>query len=191
MCSADSRRDRGFTLVEMLVVTSIVMAVFMSVTVSLFQGLQFFQRLDGTAKAIDTAFFFEKLTSDLRSATASSDITASRDGSIRFSGLLPTPVFTDAALNLAHARGVEIHYWLDGETGRVFRKQSDPQYHSADEKTDLMLENVHALAFALNDENQGKINCVSVEFSQNNHNRLLDYKKDIRIPSRYAAAFKS
>ena len=152
MCPTDRRRC-GFTLVELLIASALLLAASLTVIVFMSQGIRIFARLSGAAQEEAAAICMVKMTRDLRGMTAYSLIPfVGKPDFVEFAALEdvsdaggfpdPSPVAVSWRFDAERARIVRevirsqtfeqpaaarAETALDGVTGLAFEYEGDPQ----------------------------------------------------------------
>ena len=189
---AEKERSAGFTLVEVLLVASLSVVVFLSITNSFILGTKIFSKLIDLSQYEDMSFFMERLTADLRNCAVSSPLEVPVSKSkLLFQTLMPDDKVTEPLSYLWTGRPLQVVYWLDEGTHQISRNQSDPLFHLIPEKTDVIVKNVKSLKFEVLDSGEGKPDRLRAQLEVVVNQSVHTFKKEIRIPSRYVNAFKS
>jgi prepilin-type N-terminal cleavage/methylation domain-containing protein len=121
-------RRRGFTLIEMLLVSALLATLSLAIFLCLSNGLKLWQRTQQALLQEDAAIFFDKFSGDLRNAFSFS--TLAIDGQ-EYSFAFPTVVWMKA--DRGSARSAEeyvdqlgrVRYAFDGAEGTVTRQQAN------------------------------------------------------------------
>ena len=117
------RSSKGFTLIEMLLVTSLLAMTGLAVYHSLANGLKVWQAGNRYTQEQDIALFFEKIGQDLRNATDYSLIEfEGKENTLSFATIVRTPA-RDQAGYISQIGRVE--YQFDSLKGMILRRQFD------------------------------------------------------------------
>ena len=121
-------RKRGFTFIEMLLVTALMAALSLAVFLCLSNGLKLWQRTQQALLQEDVAIFFDKFSADLRNAFSFSTLTV--DGR-EYSFAFPTIVWmrTDRGSAEAAEKFMDqigrVRYFFDPADGILARQQAN------------------------------------------------------------------
>ena len=177
----------GFTLIEILIVISLLSAVSLAVTASLIQGLRVFNRfnlvLDGEGKA----FLMEKLTRDLKNSVPYSLVPwkITRD-SLSFAS-----VPFEAGEGRESFAGMPSHiiYQWDYDRKEIVRIQNDFPFNSAVFKKEVLAGHVQSLKFDVARENEeAPPTRITVLIEDGDPLKPQLLKKEILIPCGYREA---
>ena len=172
---------KGVTLVELLLVTALLSAVFVGLGLSFVMGLRVFDRVTRLSADEGVYFFFEKITTDLKNYAS-------------YHALAPRPskdslVFaTFKPQDETSALPMEVQYRWDARNHEVIRAESDPVYHAFDPKSESVASGVRNLSFSYTNAEDGSMDSVSVTVEIQDGRDTRTFEKKIMIPSRYALA---
>ncbi len=180
---------KGLTLIEMLIVTSLIAIVAIAVSSAFLQGNRIFENLREVKTREDIAFFIEKVTRDLRSSI---NYTAS-------DGTFTERKLSFSAVNERHSKSVgplgaalvEVTYRYDMNKNAVFREEREYYSHkSAKNNTEeLVLDGIDRVKFTASYDPTKmdklfprKIN-LEITCADDNDNKVIT--KDILLPGAY------
>jgi prepilin-type N-terminal cleavage/methylation domain-containing protein len=110
---------KGFTLVELLIVTALISVISLAIYTTFSNGVKIWQRMDREVLEEDLDIFFERFTSDVRNAFGFTGIAFSgKEDSLEF----PTLV---NSLSLGINTVGQVMYSYDHTAGRLKRKERD------------------------------------------------------------------
>jgi prepilin-type N-terminal cleavage/methylation domain-containing protein len=122
------RTNRAYTLVEILIVSSLIAVVSLAVFRSFSNGLKLWGRAERLNNEADVAILFDKMAEDLKSVSLISGIPFKGTGTkVSF----PTIVLTKADPRSSRAQEElvdqigAVQYRFDAESHRVFRRQAN------------------------------------------------------------------
>jgi len=138
-----SRKNRGFTLVEMLVVTVILAVISMTLYTTFSKGIMIWQRINRQIPEEDLNIFFDRFTTDLTNSFNFKPIGfLGREYSLEFATLVDSPRLQNRTVG-------KVAYTYDPQGGVVNRIQMD--YSSAYNQENIarqqLLRNVRSLKF--------------------------------------------
>ncbi len=175
-----NKANRGFTLVELLLVVSLAAAAFGAMSASLMTGFNVYRRLHDVTMNEEPALLFEKISSDMRNSCDYSIIAFSlNDDSVTMATMLKESV----ASGLAALRPVQVSYSWDADKKTVTRVETDPAFSQIPERVQVLAKNV--AAFKLSYPESGH---VSVYLTLENNGKMREFIKKIYMPSRYAVS---
>ena len=181
------RGHRGFTLIEMLLAVSIASAILLVVSVSLFQGMKIFSRIQNLSEQQEIVFFFDEVTRDLRNSISYSQapFSSSKD-SLSFAALVP--MAGDAHESAVFLWPVKLfNYRFDAEKKQAVRTVTTIPKEETRGKTEVMLNGISSLQFetSILSGNMPSRVTVSVGYGEEAHAHLL--KKHILVPVGFRA----
>ena len=176
------RSPRGFTLIELLLAASLLLAVFSAIGASFIQGARIFSRFEYLSAQENTAFFFERITHDLKNCTPSVfapfSVAASKD-SVSFATLVSVPVEGD---NLFDARLVQVAYRYDKDNREILRIENDPFAGPDRQRTDVLVKNISSLKFSFFPEEAKFPSRVDFEAGFDSPSGERTFEKSVLIP---------
>lgn len=180
-----SHAAHAFTLMEVLIVLSLLTAVSLAVMTSFLQGIKVFSRFRGAEDGMEQSFLIEQLTHDLKNGADYSLLPwVLSKNTISFASV---PTVDENAENASDVLPSRVIYRLDPEKNEVIRAQSFPPYDGLAVQTSVLAHGVRSMVFDVVRDNEEKIPSrvsVSIEYGDASHPHFL--KKDILIPVGYA-----
>ncbi len=124
------RKTTGFTVVEMLLVISLMSVVGLSVYNCLANGLKIWQRGSQAIVEEDVSIFLDKLKSDLHNCIFYSQIRfLGQSNKLIFASLVRTPLDTKKQGQDRHDDYTDeigaVEYYFDADKGKVYRRQAN------------------------------------------------------------------
>ena len=174
------KNRRGFTLLETILVVSLLSVVSLAIMPSFLQGLRVFDRFATVSEDMELAVLIERLTHDLRNGIEYSPVPwSSSAASLNFPSMTAqTPADNDIVPTL-------IGYRYDADTKKVIRSSSLYPYNAVSENR-VLAGNVQSLQFDLIRNREDKAPSrvtVSVQYGDGTDTRF--FKKSIVIPASY------
>ena len=178
------QNKRGFTLIEILVVVTLLAMTAFAITTSFIQGIKIYDRFNGMQEEEEKIFFIEHLTRDLKNGTNYSRIvwSASKD-------YLSFPSIAAEAGEGSGITGglpVGISYQFNPERKEIFRTESNFPYDPDHTSRRVAATGIHSLKFDLlrdSEESMPSRVTVTLEYGDAAHPKIL--KKLIMIPVSY------
>jgi len=175
----------GFTLLEMLLVTSIILTLAVTLSGTLLQGSRVFKKIMNVRIYDETGFLIEKLTRDLKNSFDHSLISyAGEKSRLSFSRVITGSAKSD---NLFDGIPVRVTYFLDRVQNQVKRVQSP--FFGLDDgqkpQTQILASNIKNLKFNVDQEDDALPFTVTVEITYGGQSQKQVLRKDISIPKYY------
>ena len=172
-------RDRGFTLIEILLAIMLILAVSATITSSFFQGIRVYERLRHVSDQAEAALFFERITRDLKnSVVIASSPFSTTENSISF----VTWASADLESGLDSLTDpLQVTYRLDQDAGCVVRAESDP-FSAKLKKEQTVLQGVQSFEIHLEGDNAGSPARVIFFVENGASGNRYSYRKDIVVP---------
>ena len=182
--TTDRTGAAGFTLIEILLVISLLSLTSLAVMSTFLQGIKIFGRMSGMNDEFAQAFFMEQLEHDLKNSANYSLIpwTVS-ENALSFGSL---PVLAGSDDPMAAGIPVRIDYRYDQQGKRVIRSKTSFPYNPGSEDSAVVAENAQSLRFDVlrdSEESPPSRVTISIGIGGASHSRLL--KKEITIPVSY------
>jgi prepilin-type N-terminal cleavage/methylation domain-containing protein len=147
------RNKKGFTLIEMLLTTAVLLALAGTVATAFFQGQKFFRHLNESRTYKDLAIFLEKITRDLKNSTPNASIPFVRS---RQQISFPTLLTQDGTAEIGD-EGIPATavYYYDANSKRVIR---EVRKRAAPDKPErqVVMNGVETLSFEVLPEEASK-----------------------------------
>lgn len=138
------RKNRGFTLIEMLIVSLIMSVISLGLYVTLNSGIKVWQRINNQQLAAeDVNIFFDKFASDLRNSLPFTDINfIGTENGLSFPSIIKSQRLKVRTIG-------QVLYAYDSRTGLLNRQQKDySQIYNLEEVTpSATLKNIKSLLF--------------------------------------------
>ncbi len=136
------RRNKAFTLIEMLIVTAMLSVVSLAVYATFNNGIKIWQRINQEMPAEEVDIFFEKFTSDLRNSLKVSNISSSgKEDEFELPALV-----NSRRLGMTIGK---VRYRFDYAKGALTRQRMDYSdiYNGESGIEEILLRNVKSLKF--------------------------------------------
>lgn len=185
MSALSPLRDRaGFTLLEILLVVSLLAVVAGAVMASFVQGARLFERLNVSLADEENAFVLEKLSRDLKNGVRYSLVPWEvRDDSISF------PSLPAAAGDPADAVPVRVEYRIDPARREIVRTETAYPYDRTAGRSEVVGRRMQSLSFAvIRESEESAPSDVTVSVEYGDPQRLKFLKKHLIIPCGYREA---
>ncbi len=136
------RKNKGFTLIEMLIVTAMLAVVSLAVYATFDSGIKIWKRVNQEMPSEDMDIFFDKFTSDLRNTLKAGNISPSGQ-----KDEFELPVLVNSR-RLGISPG-KVRYRFDHAKGGVIRQRMDYSdiYDGGSGSEELSMRNVKSLKF--------------------------------------------
>lgn len=138
------RRNRGFTLIEMLMVSLIMSIISLGLYVTLNSGIKVWQRINNQELAAEEVnIFFDKFALDLRNSLSFTTINfIGTENGLSFASIIKSQRLEGRTIG-------QVLYTYDSRTGLLNRQQKDySQIYNAEEAApSAMLKNIKSLVF--------------------------------------------
>lgn len=174
------KKRSGFTLIEVLIATVLFLSILICAGSGLFQGIRLYEKLISVSQDEKLAFFFERLTKDLKNSTDYSECAFSTNGtSVSFATLKNSG---EVGENYFEARPVKVTYRFDSKLGEIHRNEKNLIENTLERK-EILISNLEAFNLSvLGDEKAvfPQSIFVQVVFSSKK------YQKRISIPLHHA-----
>lgn len=177
----------GFTLVEILVVLSLLTATATAVMTSFMQGLKVFNRFNGSQDELEKTFLLEQMTHDLKNGAHYSLVPwhIAKD-SLSFASV---PSVSENSSTGFDALPASIQYRFDPEKKEVTRTINFFPFQPSSAETQVLAEGVRSMTFGVLREDDQKAPSrvsVSLEYGDESKPRLLI--KEMTVPVGYTEA---
>lgn len=145
-------KRRGFSLLEMLLVTALVAVISLSVFLCLSNGLRLWSRMQRVKTAEAIAFFFDRFSSETANAFLFSTLPLQGENS---SFVFPTIIYSRTDTKSSRSAEVSgeqigvVGYFYDSASGEILRRQADYglALHGAWHPSVRIVSGVNALRF--------------------------------------------
>ncbi len=181
MRSADLKAQRGHTLIELILVMSLVVMTVVTASTSFTMGTKLFQKIAASTQQEAGMFFLSRLTNDLQNVVVDEE----RPFTLKPHEIIFATLKDDQAISVPYqypyARPFQVMYEWDRDTLRVRRVSRDNYFGEVPTQDEVVLEGVTSFKFTSWGEDPGQPKQVTVTFEAQDgvHKRL--YKKDILL----------
>ena len=174
----------AFTLIEILIVVSLLTMTSLAVMTSFLQGIKIFNRFNDSQDGLEKAFLIEKLTHDVKNSANDPKVpwVVSTD-SLSFASVSTVSSKEEDAAGVLPAR---IRYYFDPEKKAVIRTEVSFPFDRASAQSEVLAESIQSLKFNIlrdNEEKPPSRVTVTLEYGDAPDMRIL--KKDILVPIGY------
>ena len=187
------RPARGFTLIEMLIVCSLMALISIGIYAIFNNGLRIYKRVSQAVPEEDLAIFFDKFAYDVRNTFTYSTLSFSGDQySLEFAALLNSPALHSLSPG-------KVSYFFDREQGVLFRRQRDISqlYTRGEGQVVALLHNVKDARFTYyyydKEEKEYSWNniwteekklprAVRIEMQWDNGSQINEFRRTVGIP---------
>ena len=174
--------NKGFTLIEILLVVSLLMVMGASVTTSFLHGIRVYQRLNYVHQEEELAFLMERVTHDLKNAVNYSSIPFSgSEQSISFATLIQELLHQSSPMGFWP---VQVEYRYDPNSEEVLRLEKINAFFGSDEVTsrEILAKEIHSLAFKFSDNQSRLPPKMNITLDYGGKPFLKKVSEDILIP---------
>lgn len=136
-------RNRGFTLIELVIVAAILAIISLAVYSTFSSGIKIWQKINQNMPAEDVDIFFEKFTSDLRNSLKMADISfVGEEDKIEFATLVSSQRLQKTTVG-------KIRYRFDDGKDEIIRQKMDYSdiYNGEDGGEEALLKNIKYTKF--------------------------------------------
>ncbi len=177
-----NRRDSGFTLIEILIVVTLLAVTSLVITTSLVQGVRIFKRFNGVSDAEEKMFFTERLTADLQNGCSYSQVPWKISGdSISFPSIPAAPEEGPTA-GLPH----RVSYSFNPDKKVIIRTESIFPYDEESTKMQVVASGILAARFeAARESEESMPRRLTASFDYGSASSPETLKKTILIPAGY------
>ncbi|MCM8800546.1 MAG: GspJ family type II secretion system protein [Candidatus Omnitrophica bacterium] len=117
MCFIKKKNKKGFTLIEILIVSGLVVVISLAIYATLSNGLRLWQRLNQAKEEEEVLIFFEKFLLDLRNAFKFKGIDfVGKNDLLEFATLVKSPSLKKTTVG-------KVIYYYDKDEERLVRKR--------------------------------------------------------------------
>lgn len=137
------KRNRSFTLIELIIVTAMLSIISLALYSTFSNGIKIWQKINQDIPAEDVNIFFEKFTSDLRNSLKIAGISfVGGEDEIEFATLVNSKKLQKTTIG-------EIKYKFNSGEGEIIRQKMDYSdvYNGEDGMREALLQKVKSMKF--------------------------------------------
>lgn len=175
---------RGHTLIELLLVLSLIVVTMVAAGTSFTMGAKLFRRISVSADEENTMLFLTRLTADLRNSVTDEE----RPFTMKPADMTFAVLHEDeqsGARGEASARPFQIRYFWDAESRTVTRILKDVYFKAMPDRQEVVLDGVSEFKLTQWSDVSGLPKQITVTFETVKSSGIHRFRKDILITKNF------